>query len=501
MAASTASLVHEEEALAPRSLGELIERGPFERYLRQTLSWPLVSRFLVDVNEHANNLRAAAEFEHWHERYRALFSRAADEVLASVSQEMLGHLSVLEKRAAFNANYVAIGDRIRMLLQARADAEELQRLPNVGPLLTIRLYGEMFDLGLVMLYYFASEVENIHIVDERVTVYTGDGRAWLSMIDAAADGRALKDRGAQFAQISGGGVPQRFDPVHHAPNLTSPYGIRMALRQRTTRSGEFIAALRLHHATNIGLERLVEQGVLSEDAGSMLSRAVRAAVPILISGAPGSGKTTLLRALTKFIPRQEPVLVAENYEELHLEELADDAGRPWFYVLHSHVEQEANAEGAGAVTMKTILERGLQEDVRRLVIGEVTDPETMEVLLQAANTGTSGVLATIHAESALDTVNRVFGLLLRTTRYTDRAAAYLIESTLSLIVHCALVRNDQGRRRVVTGIGWVVPHPGQVGGMPRVQMAFQREGSELVRAVDYANVTHRLEELVTRRRS
>ncbi|ACU52983.1 type II secretion system protein E [Acidimicrobium ferrooxidans DSM 10331] len=499
--ATIAPGVGRTESLAPRSLAELIERGPFERYLRETLTWSLVSRFLVDAQRHADDERQAAEFDHWHERYRALFSRAADEVLQTVSQEMLDHLSVLEKRAAFNANYVAIGERIRTLLQARPDADEIQRLPNVGPLLTIRLYGEMFDLGIVLLYYFASEVENIHIVDERVTVYTSDGRAWLSMIDAAADGRALKDRGAQFAQISGGGVPQRFDPVHHAPNLTSPYGIRMALRQRTTRSGEFLAALRLHHATNITFDALIEQGVLSEEAGLMLAQAVRAAVPILIAGAPGSGKTTLLRALTKFIPRAEPVLVAENYEELHLEELVDDRGRPWFYVLHSHVEQEANAEGAGSVTMKTILERGLQEDVRRLVIGEVTDPETMEVLLQAANTGTSGVLATIHAESALDTVNRVFGLLLRTTRYTDRAAAYLIESTLNLVVHCALVRNEQSRRRVVTGIGWVVPHPGQVGGMPRMQMAFVREGSALVRAVDHANVAHRLEELVARRRS
>jgi len=489
-----------EAAQPARSLAELIEHGPFERYLRETLSWPLVARFLIDTTTYETDQVRAAEFDHWHERYRTLFSPAADAVLQAVSDELLTHLSVLEKRSAFNSSYVAIGERIRSLLQARSDTEDLQRLPNVGPLLTIRLYGEMFDLGLVMFYYFAREIENIHLVDERVTVYTSDGRAWLSMIDAAVDGRALKDRGAQFAQIAGGGSPQRFDPIHHAPNLTSPYGIRMALRQRTTRSGEFLGALRLHHATNISFEHLRAQGVFTEEAGELLSTAVKAAVPVLIAGAPGSGKTTLLRALAKFIPRHEPVLVAENYEELHLEELVDDHGRPWFHVLHSHVEQEANAEGAGAVQMKTILERGLQEDVRRLVIGEVTDPETMEVLLQAANTGTSGVLATIHAESALDTVNRVFGLLLRTTRYTDRAAAYLIESTLSLVVHCALVQTPQGRRRVVTGIGWVVPHPGQVGGMPRVQMAFVREGAELVRGPDYANVLHRLDQIVHQRR-
>ncbi len=483
----------------PDTLEDVISQGAFERYLRTTLTWPLVSKFLVEVTRHARDEEAAREYEHWHARYRALFSRVVDDVLLEVSSELLGQRSILEKRAEFNAKYVEISQRIRSLLQLRPDSDDLQRLPNVGPLLTIRLYGEMFDLGLVMIYYFAHEIENIHLVDERIVVYTRDGRAWLSVIDGAANGRALTDRGAQFAQIAGGGAPQRFDPIHHAPNLTSPYGIRMALRQRTTRSAQFIAALRLHHATNITFDVLIEQGVLSEEAGKLLARAVAAAVPIIISGAPGSGKTTLLRALARFIPRWEPVLVAENYEELHLEELVDARGRPWFYVLHSHVEQEANAEGAGAVTMKTILERGLQEDVRRLVIGEVTDPETMEVLLQASNTGTSGVLATIHAESVADTVNRIFGLLLRTTRYTDRAAAYLIETTLSLVVHCALVREQGAQARVVTGIGWVVPHPGQLGGMPQVQMAFARRGKALERAADYANVVHRLDEVVAKR--
>lgn len=38
-----------EAAQPARSLAELIEHGPFERYLRETLSWPLVARFLIDT--------------------------------------------------------------------------------------------------------------------------------------------------------------------------------------------------------------------------------------------------------------------------------------------------------------------------------------------------------------------------------------------------------------------------------------------------------------------
>jgi pilus assembly protein CpaF len=82
---------------------------------------------------------------------------------------------------------------------------------------------------------------------------------------------------------------------------------------------------------------------------------------------------------------------------------------------HPHVvgleARPANLEGAGEVTLRTLVRQALRMRPDRLVVGEVRGGEVVE-LLAALNTGHEGGCGTIHANSARDVPARVEALAL-----------------------------------------------------------------------------------------
>ena len=128
---------------------------------------------------------------------------------------------------------------------------------------------------------------------------------------------------------------------------------------------------------------------------------MRRRLAFLISGGTGSGKTTLLNALLSLVGAEERLVLVEDASELRPE--------------HGHVvaleARPANIEGAGEVTLRTLVRQALRMRPDRLVVGEVRGGEVVD-MLAAMNTGHEGGCATIHANSAADVPSRVEGLAL-----------------------------------------------------------------------------------------
>ena len=82
---------------------------------------------------------------------------------------------------------------------------------------------------------------------------------------------------------------------------------------------------------------------------------------------------------------------------------------------HPHVvgleARPANIEGAGEVTLRTLVRQALRMRPDRLVVGEVRGGEVVD-LLAAMNTGHEGGCGTLHANSAADVPSRIEGLAL-----------------------------------------------------------------------------------------
>ncbi len=128
---------------------------------------------------------------------------------------------------------------------------------------------------------------------------------------------------------------------------------------------------------------------------------------ILISGRPGAGKTTFLNDLlleAAIVRPAERLVVIEDRPELHPAH-ADALS------LLARVEQAAPDGRRYTYTFPAALADALRTDFDALVWGELRDGESAQGLLLAANTGVRGVMATVHADSAADTLQRVEDLV------------------------------------------------------------------------------------------
>jgi len=186
-----------------------------------------------------------------------------------------------------------------------------------------------------------------------------------------------------------------------------------------------------------GPRELVELGTLSEAQLERLAAAVRARRSVLISGGTGSGKTTLLNALSGFVAPGERLVTIEDAAELRLR------GR---HVVRLE-SRPAGVEGRGEVTIRDLLRNALRMRPDRIVIGEVRGAEALD-LLTALNTGHSGALSTVHANSPADALARIETLaLMAGLGLPHEAVAAQARRGIDLVVQ--IERLSGGARRVV----------------------------------------------------
>jgi type IV secretion system protein VirB11 len=186
----------------------------------------------------------------------------------------------------------------------------------------------------------------------------------------------------------------------------------------------------------IGLERYVEEGILSERQAQLLRGAVRERLNILIAGGTSTGKTTLANALLREVAATgDRVIVLEDTVELQC--IAED-----------HVPMRTKS---GVVSMTQLVRSTLRLRPDRIILGEVRGPEALD-LLKAWGTGHPGGIATLHAGSAHGALMRLEQLIQEAVTTVPRA---LIAETIHLIVFIA---RRGATRRVeeivrVTGLG------------------------------------------------
>jgi type IV secretion system protein TrbB len=143
--------------------------------------------------------------------------------------------------------------------------------------------------------------------------------------------------------------------------------------------------------------------------GEVLRLATRYRRNVLLVGPTGSGKTTFANTLISDWRKQTPgdrVVMIEDTPELQC-------------ALPNNVQLLATH----SVTQADLLVAALRLIPKRLVIGEVREPEPARVLLAAWNTGHSGGLATIHADDGLAGLRKLESLIGRGSSVRERIAA------------------------------------------------------------------------------
>ncbi len=142
---------------------------------------------------------------------------------------------------------------------------------------------------------------------------------------------------------------------------------------------------------------LITSRTCNLEVAALLWLAVEYEMNVLISGGTASGKTSLLNALMPFIPPNHRIISVEDTRELML---------PEFLYWAPLVTRSANPEGKGEVSMLDLLVNSLRMRPDRIVLGEMRRQREAEVLFEAMHTGHS-VYATVHADSAAETISRL----------------------------------------------------------------------------------------------
>jgi pilus assembly protein CpaF len=155
-------------------------------------------------------------------------------------------------------------------------------------------------------------------------------------------------------------------------------------------------SIRRFGANPLKLEDLLNFKAFTPEVAMLLEACIKARLNIIISGGTGSGKTTLLNTLSSFIPNDERIVTIEDAAELQLQQ--DHTVR-----LET---RPANIEGKGMVSTRDLVRNALRMRPERIIIGECRGGEALD-MLQAMNTGHSGSMTTLHANSPRDAQARL----------------------------------------------------------------------------------------------
>jgi twitching motility protein PilT len=118
---------------------------------------------------------------------------------------------------------------------------------------------------------------------------------------------------------------------------------------------------------------------------------------VLVTGPTGSGKSTSIASLINEINRRKEttiVTIEDPIEYFFKDEKS--------YIVQREVGVDTSSFARG-------LRAALREDPDIIFVGEIRDPETAMIALQAAETGHL-VLSTLHTLDAKETINRFIGL-------------------------------------------------------------------------------------------
>jgi twitching motility protein PilT len=163
---------------------------------------------------------------------------------------------------------------------------------------------------------------------------------------------------------------------------------------------------------------------------------------VLVTGATGSGKSTTLAAIIDQIneKREANIITLEDpVEFLHRSKKS--------LVVQRELGVHVNSFRDG-------LRAALREDPDVILVGELRDPETITLAMEASETGHL-VLATLHTRGAAQTIDRILDSF---PEEAHNQVRHTLADNLKYVICQELVRASDGRgRRAATEILMVVP--------------------------------------------
>ena len=192
--------------------------------------------------------------------------------------------------------------------------------------------------------------------------------------------------------------------------------------------------IRKFNTRHFEMADLIAAATLNQNLANRLEDYVLSRKNILISGGTSCGKSSFLNILARFIPEDERILLIEDTAEIQL--------------MHANLvrfEARQPQNGVPGIAIRDLLKAALRHRPDRLILGEVRGGEAFD-LLQLLNTGHSGTLSTIHANSARQGLARFTSCVLQSgVEIPFRSVKSNIADSLQVVIQ---LERRPGRRYI-----------------------------------------------------
>ncbi len=180
-----------------------------------------------------------------------------------------------------------------------------------------------------------------------------------------------------------------------------------------------------------------EQVGATPEVVAFLEKALHAEANILVSGATNTGKTTLLNKLLGFLPDDRRVIAAEDTPELEITRFWDGVG-----LLAA---RDDDGQKAGLVSWAQMYDHLMRVTPDHVLFGEISIKNAFAALA-ALNSGITGFMCTIHAESPEQALNRKFEQNTAWAGQVMPNVAEFLHELLDVVVQ--VKRTTSGMRRI-----------------------------------------------------
>lgn len=292
------------------------------------------------------------------------------------------------------------------------------------------------------------ELEGIENIEangcDDVWLEFADGRIERGPVLADSDEQLITEL-QRLARFSGSGEKD-FSIATKKLRMSLADGSRLAAHAWLTPRPS--VAIRKHRYIDTDLDESKRLGAVDEGLRSFLHAAVRAGKKTVVVGPPAAGKTTLLRAMCNAMDPMKRVATIEAMYELGLHGLPHRHRRVFPTEAQGGGEPGDNGARVGEHTLSDLLDSGLQMNVDYFIVGEILTGAEIMAMIRAMQSG-KGCMATLHATSALNAVDRMKTLITGASpTNSPQFAAELLSQNLDLIVYIDVIdERDLGGRR------------------------------------------------------
>lgn len=305
--------------------------------------------------------------------------------------------------------------------------------------LTAFLRAELLGLGVLDLYLADKKIEDIFI--DR-----------FDTMDVIREGERIRVTPAPFGSEQEmftwlqarvfSPINKEFNRSNPAENAILPDGSRLIALTDPISPYTSIAVRRHKQEVFATVEAYMSTGVAPPSFFSDLDSWVKGQRNLIMSGATGSGKTTMVNVAGSLVPYGERVITLEDTPELQIQ-------HPRIKPLYTYEKgARAGSEGEADIPMSDLLRYSLRMKPDRIVVGEVRDRETYD-MLDILNTGHAGSFTTLHANSPVDALTRLQMMSSRHPARGNLGTELLQDLIASVIDVLVQIKNFSGQRRVI----------------------------------------------------